>query len=141
MSAKLRATAELKNDKMMFECEAGTNRTITDYTPPYGDGNGFMPLELFLVSLSSCMGGTIQFVAKSMQRNILSMKIFAEGERRSAHPTMFEHISIHALITSPDLTDSDMHLILEKAEDSLCPVSAMIKATVPISLSFELSKP
>ncbi len=91
MGTILTASAELKNDKMMFLGESGGNTVITDYVPPYGDDQGFMPLQLFLVSLSACLGGTIQFLAKNMQRHIGSLKVSAQGNRRQTHPTIFEH--------------------------------------------------
>ena len=140
MGTILTASAELKNDKMMFLGESGGNTVITDYIPPYGDGQGFMPLQLFLVSLSACLGGTIQFLAKNMQRHIGSLKVSAEGERRSTHPTIFEHIRLSVRVVSDDLTEDEVCGMLKKAEETLCPVAAMVKSTVPLEMTFELSK-
>ena len=140
MGTLLTATAELKNDKMKFLGESGGNTVMTDYVPPYGDGEGFMPLQLFLVSLSACMGGTIQFLAKNMQRNIAGMKVSAEGERRATHPTIFEHIKLTVRVVSSDLTDDELRGMMKKAEETLCPVAAMVKDTVPLEMDFELSR-
>lgn len=138
MGMMLSATAELKNDKMMFLGESGGHTVMTDYVPPYGDGQGFMPLQLFLVSLSACLGGTIQFLAKTMKRTVTDMKISAEGERRQAHPTMFESIRLHVCVVSADITQHDLQGMLQKAEETLCPVAAMVKNTVPIHMDYEL---
>lgn len=140
MGTILTASAELKNDKMMFLGESGGNTVISDYIPPYGDGQGFMPLQLFLVSLSACLGGTIQFLAKNMQRHVGSLKVSAEGNRRQTHPTIFEHIRLNVQIVSNDLTEDELQGILKKAEETLCPVAAMIKNTVPLEMTFELSR-
>lgn len=140
MGTILTASAELKNDKMLFLGESGGNTVMTDYIPPYGDGQGFMPLQLFLVSLSACLGGTIQFLAKNMQRNIASLKVSAEGERRQTHPTIFEHIRLSVHVVSDDLTEDEVNGMLKKAEETLCPVAAMVKNTVPLEMVFELSK-
>ena len=140
MGTILTASAELKNDKMMFLGESGANSVITDYIPPYGDNLGFMPLQLFLVSLSACLGGTVQFLAKSMQRHIGSLKVTAEGERRQTHPTIFEHIRLSVHVVSRDLTEDEVRGMLQKAEETLCPVAAMVKNTVPLEMVFELSK-
>ena len=140
MGTILTASAELKNDKMLFLGESGGNTVMTDYIPPYGDGQGFMPLQLFLVSLSACLGGTIQFLAKNMQRNIASLKVSAEGERRQTHPTIFEHIRLSVHVVSDDLTEDEINGMLKKAEETLCPVAAMVKNTVPLEMVFELSK-
>ena len=138
MGTILTASAELKNDKMMFLGESGGHTVMTDYVPPYGDGQGFMPLQLFLVSLSACLGGTVQFLAKNMKRDVSGMKVSAEGERRQTHPTMFESILMHVRVVSSDLTDEEMQGILVKAEETLCPVAAMVKAAVPLIMDYEI---
>ncbi len=138
MGTILTASAELKNDKMMFLGESGGHSVITDYVPPYGDGQGFMPLQLFLVSLSACLGGTVQFLAKNMKRDVSGMTVSAEGERRQSHPTMFESIRLHVRAVSSDLSDEDMRGMLKKAEETLCPVAAMVKATVPLYMDYEI---
>jgi putative redox protein len=140
MGTKLTATAELKNDKMMFLGESGGRTVMTDYVPPYGDDEGFMPLQLFLVSLSACMGGTVQVLSKGMKRDVSGMTVSAEGERRTTHPTMFESIRLHVCVKSTNLTDDDMRSILKKAEDTVCPVAAMIKATVPLEMTFAIER-
>lgn len=140
MGTIISASAELKNDKMKFSGESGGNTVMTDYVPPYGDGEGFMPLQLFLVSLSACLGGTVQFLARNMQRHIAALKVSAEGERRQTHPTMFERIRLTVRIVSSDLTDEEVRGMLKKAEETLCPVAAMVKDTVPLETAFELSR-
>lgn len=138
MGTILTASAELKNDRMMFLGESGGHTVMTDYVPPYGDGQGFMPLQLFLVSLSACLGGTVQFLAKNMKRDVSCMNVSAEGERRQTHPTMFESIRLHVRVVSSDLTDEDMQSMLKKAEEVLCPVAAMVKSTVPLHMDFDI---
>jgi putative redox protein len=69
MSTTLEASVELINDKIQFAGTAGTQpRIITDYTPPLGDGRGYLPLELFLISLATCLGGTIAPILRKMQK-------------------------------------------------------------------------
>lgn len=140
MSTILTASAELKNDKMKFLGTSGSNTVMTDYIPPYGDGEGFMPLQLFLISLSACLGGTVQFLAKKMQRHVSAMTVSAQGERRQTHPTMFESIKLHVSVKSAELTDADMRGMLIKAEETLCPVAAMVKTAVPLEMTFEIDR-
>ena len=53
----LTANARLIDDKMKFDCTAGDgHKIISDYTPPYGSGEGPTSLEIFLASLCSCLG-------------------------------------------------------------------------------------
>ena len=138
MGATLTASAQLTNGRVMFRGESGGHTVMTDYVPPYGDGQGFMPLQLFLVSLSSCLGGTVKVLAGAMKRHVGGMTVTAEGDRRDTHPTMFESIRLHVRVVSDDITDDDMAAMLKKAEEVLCPVAAMVKATVPLHMDFEI---
>lgn len=83
MSNIVTAASELLNGKMMFKGTAGENPPIvTDYIPPMGDGKGYMPLELFLISLSSCLGGGA--VRSSAQDRQDDRRSYGRRERRAA---------------------------------------------------------
>ena len=140
MGTTLKASAQLTNGRMMFLGESGGHTVITDYVPPYGDGQGFTPLQLFLVSLSSCLGGTVRALAGAMKRHVGGMTVTAEGDRRETHATMFESIRLHVRVVSDDITDDDMAAMLKRAEELLCPVAAMVKATVPLHMDYEIVK-
>jgi len=140
MGTTLKASAQLTNGRMMFLGESGGHTVITDYVPPYGDGQGFTPLELFLVSLSTCLGGTVKALAGAMKRYVGGLTVTAEGDRREKHPTMFESIRLYVRVVSDDITEDDMREMLRRAEELLCPVAAMVKATVPLHMDYEIVK-
>ncbi len=139
MGQVLEASVELKNAKMLFECESGGNTVMTDYIPPYGDGQGFMPLQLFLVSLASCLGGTITFLAKTMSKEVSELSVDAVGTRREQHPMGFDSIALNVRIVSADMDEESMRKILVSAEEKICPVLAMIKGNVKVSTTYQLS--
>ena len=66
------------------------------------------------------------------------MTVTAEGDRRETHPTMFESIRLHVRVVSDDITEDDMAAMLRRAEEALCPVAAMVKATVPLHMDYEI---
>jgi putative redox protein len=138
MGHVLEASVELKNGRMMFEGESGGHTVMTDYIPPHGDGQGFMPLQLFLVSLASCLGGTITFLAKTMNKEVKELLIGATGTRREQHPLCFETIALSARVVSADMDDETMQKILESAEEKICPVMAMIKGNVKITTTYQI---
>jgi putative redox protein len=125
---------------MMFEGESGGHTVMTDYIPPYGDGQGFMPLQLFLVSLSACLGGTITYLAKMMNKEVKALSISATGTRREQHPLCFESITLSARVVSGDMDDETMQNIIDSAEEKICPVMAMIKGNVKVQTTFEIFK-
>ncbi len=140
MAHVLEASVELKNGRMMFEGESGGHTVVTDYIPPHGDGQGFMPLQLFLVSLASCLGGTITFLAKTMNKEVKTLTVGATGTRREQHPLSFDSITLDALVGSSDMDDDTMQKIIASAEEKICPVMAMIKGNVKVQVVYQISK-
>lgn len=139
MSDDLRASAELINDKMMFRCTSGENpAVITDYTAPLGDGQGHTSLELFLASLCSCLGGTAAIFLRKMGKDVGGITVDAKGVRRTEHPTSFETIDLFVSVVSGDAQDADVARVLKMAEETYCPVVAMIKGNVDVSVSHEI---
>ncbi len=139
MSDFLTASAELMNDKMMFRCTSGDNpEVITDYTPPLGDGQGYTSLELFLASLCSCLGGVVAVFLRRMGKQVGGLSVSAQGVRRIEHPTCFETIDIVASVVSDDAEDADVVKVLRLAEETYCPVMAMIKGNVKVTVAHEI---
>lgn len=136
-TAPLQVTIDLTNEKLRFESRLRDNAPIvTDYVPPLGDGHGYTPLELFLVSLATCGGGTIVSLLRKKRKTVVSFRMRAEGFRREEHPTCFERINLHCELVSPDATDEDMLRCIELSEEKYCPVWAMIKGNVEVRCEF-----
>lgn len=139
MANILNASVELIGDRMKFKGVAGSNpEIITDYIPPLGEGEGYMPLELFLVSLSTCLGGAVAALIRKTRKSLEALSISAEGVRRETHPTSFEKITLSIRVKSPDATKQDIEKVLEMAEP-ICPVLAMIKGNVEVTTEVEVS--
>lgn len=135
----LNASVELLNDKMKFKGTSGSNpEVITDYTPPFGDGEGYTSLELFLVSACSCLGGGVAVLLRKMRKTIGSLSVSAEGVRREQHPTSFERITFKVRVKSADATAEDVKKAVEMAEP-ICPVLAMMKGNVMLTTDIEVN--
>ncbi len=129
----LNVSVDLINDKVFFSGTAGTNAPVSiDYTPPVGDGQGYTSLELFLLSLASCMGTSMLLMLRKQQLTITGCSIMAQGTRREEHPTCFERIEVNMEFQSPDATDTHVEQALKITESTLCPVWAMIKGNVEV---------
>ena len=50
--------------KMMYTGEAGGHTVTLDYIPPYGEGAGFMPMQLYLWYWRR-LGSTLRYLAAS----------------------------------------------------------------------------
>ena len=83
-SKTLMASIRLLNEKLHFEGKVDGNEPVSiDYTPPLGDNLGYTSLELFLLSLSSCVGSAILVMLRKMKKNIDFFEINSTGYRNS----------------------------------------------------------
>lgn len=130
---------ELTNDKLRFETALRANQPIiSDYIPPLGDGQGYMPLELFLTSMLTCAGGTVASLLRKKRKTVTAFRMEAEGLRRDEHPTYFEKIILRMELVSPDATDEDMARCIQLTEEKYCPVWAMIRGNVEVACEYTI---
>ncbi len=133
MAEVLEVIVHSTNQKLGYTGKSRSNVPITmDYAPPPGDGQGYMPLELLLMSLAYCSGGTLSFLLKKMGRSITGVAVNAKGERRDTSPTSFRKIFLEFELHSKDAVDADVRKALKLAEESICAVWAMVKGNVEI---------
>lgn len=132
-SKELRTSIKLINDKLHFEgLVEGNDPIAIDYTPPLGDNLGYTSLELLLLSLSSCLGSALLVFLRKMNKNIIGLTIFAHGIRKEDHPTCFKTIILRVNLYSANTTLEDFNKVVKMAEDTYCPVWAMIKGNVEV---------
>lgn len=138
MSNLLEAKIQLLNEGVKFKSVVeGKPEIITDYLPPYGDGLSILPLELFLISFGTCVGGVVSPLLKKMGKQVQDLQIMVQGKRREEHPLCFEEIKLIISVTSVDATVEDLKKVMNLAEEKICPVWAMIKGNV--NVTYELS--
>jgi putative redox protein len=138
-SKELFASVKLINNKLKFTGEVDGNKPVDiDYIAPLGDGDGYTSLELFLLSLTSCLGSSVLTFLRRMNRNVSSLEIKAKGQRKETHPTGFSVIYIDIVIGSRDVTETDMEKVIKLSEDTYCPVLSMIKGNVETLVKFNI---
>jgi putative redox protein len=138
-SRELKASINLVNQKLHFEGNVIGNEPVQiDYTPPLGDNLGYTSLELFLLSLSSCVGSSVLTFLRKMNKTITGCKIDSAGVRRQDHPTAFQSISLHLILNSADVLPADLDKVIKMSEEKYCPVLAMIKGNVDVTITYEI---
>ena len=133
MNAPVSVAVDLMNEKVRF---SGRSRDLppvnADYFPPLGDAQGYTGLELLLLSLAACSATAIVPMLRRMNRVVTGFHVNASGVRRTQHPTSFERIDIEFVLTSPDAALADLQKAVRMAEETICPVWAMLKGNVEI---------
>lgn len=136
----LEARVKLVNEKLHFEGISGDNEPVQiDYVPPLGDNEGYMSLQLFLLSLASCAGSSVLTFLRKMKKNISGCEIKATGKRFSQHPTSFEKITLEFMLKSEDVLPEDVEKVIALSEATYCPVWAMIKGNVKVDTKYSIS--
>jgi len=139
MADQLEVTVNSTNQKLGY---TGALRSlppiVMDYIPPLGDGQGYMPLEMLLMSLGTCSGGTIGLLLRKMGRTVTGIKVNAKGTRRDQHPTSFRKIVLEFTVNSGDVKDVDIQKAIKLAEESVCPVWAMVKGNVEVKTEYTI---
>jgi len=138
-SKELHTTLHLINEKLNFEGIVDGNRPISlDYIPPYGDNLGYTSLELFLLSLSSCVGHLLLILLRKQNKDIQRFEIKAQGFRNQDHPTSFKSIVLNINIYSGNTSESEVQKLIKLAEETYCPVWAMIKGNVSVEVKINI---
>jgi putative redox protein len=139
MAAQLEVTVNSTNQKLGY---TGALRSLSpiamDYIPPHGDGQGYMPLELLLMSLGSCSGGTIGFLLRKMGKTVSAIRVNVKGTRRGQHPMSFQKILLDFTVNSSDVKEADIQKAIKLAEESVCPVWAMVKGNAEITTEYRI---
>ncbi len=139
MAEMLEVTVCSTNQKLGFTGFAKSNPPIVmDYTPPLGDGQGYMPLELLLMSLANCSGGSLSYLLKKAGKSISSVRVKAKGIRRDHSPTSFTKIFLEFTLHSKDAGDADVQKAIKAAEESVCAVWDMLKGNVEIVTEYKI---
>ncbi len=142
MAEILEVTVHSTNQKLGFTGTAKSNPPIIlGYTPPLGDGKGYMPLELLLMSLAYCSGGTLSYLLKKAGKNIAAVEVNAKGIRRDHSPTSLTKIFLEFSLHSRDAEDADVRKALKLAEESICAVWDMLKGNVEIVAEYKIVAP
>ncbi len=139
MGSQLEVTVNSTNQKLGYSGELRSLPPVTiDYIPPLGDGQGYLPLELLLMSLASCSGGVVGLLLRKMGKTVAGIRVNAKGARRDQHPTSFQTIFLEFIVNSGDAKGDDVQKAIKLAEESLCPVWAMVKGNAEIMTEYRI---
>jgi putative redox protein len=129
----LNVEMKLIDNGLKFQTRAGNNpEVITDYIPPLGNNEGYMPLELFLISFGTCVGGVILPILRKMQKNIEEYSMKASGIRKTEHPTGFSKITLEIFVKSNNTTTEEIEKVIQMAETTYCPIWSMLRNDIEV---------
>ncbi len=142
MAKSVAVQATLTNEMLQFTGAAGDNPEIVfNYPPPMGDGPGYNPLELLLMSLAVCSSTASVILLRGMKKTVSGVSVHAQGTLKRKPPTSFEKVALEFIFTSPDATDHDAREAVRLAEETYCPVWAMLRDSVAVASTCTVMTP
>ncbi len=88
------------------------------------------PVEVLLSSLGACGAVDITLMLKKRKKTILDFVTETSGERREIPPRSFTKLHCHYKITSPDVTEDELHKVAKLSLEKYCSVADSLKAQV-----------
>lgn len=105
-----------------------------------GSGDGFRPIELFLVGLVGCTGMDVISILQRMRQDVTAFNVSAEAERSPNHPKVFTTINIHYAITGRQVSRESVERAIELSETRYCPAQAMLAKAVVITHTYTIEE-
>ena len=131
--SELNVEMKLIDNGLKFQTKAGNNpEIITDYIPPLGNNEGYMPLEIFLISFGTCVSGVVLPVLRKMQKEIEEYSMNVKGIRRTEHPTGFSKIVLEMFVKSKNTATEEIEKVIKMAETTYCPIWSMLNSNIEI---------
>ena len=137
--APVEVNLELKNEKVKFEGVSKSNpeKSITfDYLPPLGDSEGFLGLDVLVMSFAGCVSTAIVALLRKMGKTILEYKMNVTGIKRES-PLALEKVCFEIIVKSPDIIEEDIKKVIKIAE-GISPVWLAVKNNVEVTYNYQL---
>ena len=129
----------LANGKVQFKAASNLRpeTEITfDYVPPLGDGDGFLGLEMLLISFAGCVSTALVALLKRMGHPTAGYRMRAEAIRTES-PVTLKKITAEFTLDKP-LPSEAADRVIKMATD-ISPVLLAMKGNVDISLAYRQS--
>lgn len=133
------AVGNLKGNMQLTGKGHTSHEVSIDYFPPLGEDKGFTSLELLLIGLASCSGHTVQFLLGRMGKALEKLDVQVVGNRRmDVHPTIVTDAKLQFTLKGDGLDAVTVEKAITMAEETYCPVWAMLKNNVTVSWKYSL---
>jgi putative redox protein len=124
--------------EMRIDAVAGDHTVEMDYPMGGGGCAAFTPLQLLLASLAGSSGNTMALLLRRHGQQASGLEVDAVASRCDEHPTVLTDIRLEFTVRGAGLDEAVVRRSLAIAEESLCPVWAMLKGSTPITATLRL---
>jgi len=104
----------------------------------FGSDAATHPMELVLLALGSCSGCDITSILKKKLVPLQGFEIHIDAERSETHPKVFTKIHLEYVFYGQQINPKHVERAIALSQEKYCPVSAMLKPSVPITTSYKI---
>ena len=104
-----------------------------------GSDAGIRPKELLLLALAGCTGSDVASILGKMREPVTRFEVHIEAEMAETHPKVYTEIKILFKVWGEGIKTANLEKAIKLSSDTYCAVSAMLRASVKISESYEIN--
>lgn len=106
-----------------------------------GDETALSPMENLLASLAACSSYSVVSILKKKRQIITDYSVEATAQKRDEPPPkIFTQIHLKYKLKGPNIDPKAVERSIKLSEEKYCSVADMIKKTVDITSSFEITE-
>jgi putative redox protein len=105
-----------------------------------GEGVGFTPIQLLLVSLAGCTALDIINIMRKQRQNLSSLEVLAEGDRAEEPPKYYKEIRLKYILKGKALREDAAKRAIQLSEEKYCSVGANLKGRSKITTSYVIEQ-
>jgi putative redox protein len=96
------------------------------------------PMELVLLALGSCTGCDVLSILQKKKVAVKGFEVHIDAQRSEEHPRVFSQIHLEFVFVGTKLNPTPVERAIGLSQQKYCPISAMLKPTVPITTSYRI---
>lgn len=134
-------TAQLRQvHGITFVGKGGSNHWVSmDGGPNFGGSDaGSSPKELVLIGLAGCTASDVIPILKKKRVPLTDFEINVTANDREEHPRIFTDVHIEYVFYGDGIQTADVERAIELSTTKYCSVTAILKASVPITHSYRI---
>lgn len=103
-----------------------------------GHLSGVRPMELLAISLGGCTSMDVLSILQKMKVELDDYEMTIDYEKAPEHPKVFTKMHLKYTFYGTDIPEAKVEKAIKLSEERYCSASAMLRATVEITNSYEI---
>ncbi len=127
---------------LSFAARADSGHWVTMDGPEdlNGSNAASRPKELLLFALGGCTGSDVVSILRKKRVPLDNLEIRLSANSATEHPQVFTDIHVEYVFRGDGIKPADVERAIELSTEKYCSVSAMLRASVPLTHSYRIEE-